>query len=308
MPSLSLLRRAIPLAALVLAAAELPAQWGVSSSTHQKDKPPYYHGKRPAVGARVAWTPVATPTMRAAFTRSGEAPSGEMRTLLDSLNGRLAAMLGAELRVDDERLAALLGEKSGAPEIVFGCEPEFSGEAVRVGKYYHSAGCQEPEKDAGLHNALIVQNPTKQWREVAGATLAADSAQFLLLVSLRIGDQYPWSGWSGKGIRLGSGYDLSLPWLSAIDRPVTVVQLVGTVVNREGKVVRSGAEGLLASKPGALATLLGGQQAVSDRQLAELVFATRRDDLPGQPLAWEIALRTLVSELTNRDPAALAGR
>jgi hypothetical protein len=227
---------------------------------------------------------------------------------LDSLNGRLAAMLGAELRVDDERLAALLGEKSGAPEIVFGCEPEFSGEAVRVGKYYHSAGCQEPEKDAGLHNALIVQNPTKQWREVAGATLAADSAQFLLLVSLRIGDQYPWSGWSGKGIRLGSGYDLSLPWLSAIDRPVTVVQLVGTVVNREGKVVRSGAEGLLASKPGALATLLGGQQAVSDRQLAELVFATRRDDLPGQPLAWEIALRTLVSELTNRDPAALAGR
>jgi hypothetical protein len=308
MSAYSTLRRLAPLAALALAAAELPAQWGVSSRTYQKDKPPYYQGKRPPVGARIAWTPVATPTMRAAFTRAGEAPSGEMRTLLDSINGRLAAMMGAGPRVADERLPALLGEKSGAPEIVFGCEPEFAGEAVRVGKYYHSAGCEEPEKDQQPRNALIVQNPTKQWRQVAATTIAGDSAQYLLLLSLRIGDQYPWSGWSGKGVRLGTGYDLSLPWLSAVDRPVTVVQLVGTVVDREGKVVRSGAEGLLASKPGALATLLGGQQAVSDRQLAELVFATRRDDLPGQPMAWEIALRTLVSELTNRDPAELASR
>ena len=306
MTSCTLARRALPLALLALAATELPAQWGVSTRTYVKDKPPYYQGKRPAVGARIAWTPVATPTMRAAFARSGDAPSGEMRTLLDSLNGRLAAMMGAERRVDDEGLPALLGEKSGAPEIVFGCEPEFTGEAARVGKYYHSAGCEEPERDEQRRNALIVQNPTKKWREVAATMIAADSAEYLLVLSLRIGDQYPWSGWSGKGIRLGTGYDLPLPWLSSVDRPVTVVQLVGTVVDREGKIVRSGAEGLLASKPGALATLLGGQQAVSDRQLAELVFATRRDDLPGQPLAWEIALRTLVSELTNRDPAALA--
>jgi hypothetical protein len=303
----SFLRRALPIVALALVASELPAQW-VSSSTHQKDKPPYYQGKRPEVGATIAWTPIMTPTMRAAFTRNGEAPSGEMRMLLDSLNTRLAAMLGNAPRVPDDRLADLLAEKSGAPEITFGCEPEFAGEAARVGKYYHSAGCKEPEKDQGLHNALMVQHPSKQWRERAAAEMGRDSARYLLLVSLRIGDQYPWSGWSGKGVRLGTGYDASLPWLSAIDRPVTVVQLVGTLVNAEGKVVRSGAEGLLASKPGALATLLGGQQAVSDRQLAELVFATRRDDLPGQPLAWEVALRTLVSELTNRDAAVLGAR
>lgn len=307
MTSRTLARRVLPLALLAVAGTELSAQWGVSTRTYQKDEPPYYQGKRPAVGARIAWTPVATPTMRAAFTRGGEAPSGEMRTLLDSINGRLAGMMGAALRVDDERLPALLGEKSGAPEIVFGCEPAFAGEATRVGTYYHSAGCEEPERDEQRRNALIVQNPTKGWREVAATAIAADSAQYLLLLSLRIGDQYPWTGWRGKGVRLGTGYDLPLPWLSAVDRPVTVVQLVGTVVNREGKVVRSGAEGLLASKPGALVTLLGGQQAASDRQLAELVFATRRDDLPGQPLAWEIALRTLVSELTNRDPA-VAGR
>ena len=58
-------------------------------------------------------------------------PAPEMRTLLDSLNGRLAAMMGGGPRVADERLAALLGEKSGAPEIVFGCEPDAVPQARR---------------------------------------------------------------------------------------------------------------------------------------------------------------------------------
>lgn len=308
MPSPASLRRVAPLAvfasALALFAVELPAQW-ISTSTHQKDKPPYYHGKRPVGGARIAWAPLMTPAMQAKFTRSGSAPSGEMQLLLDTLNARLAQLMGESPRVPDERLATLL---DGAPEIVFGCEPDFGSEGARVGKYYHSAGCKDLEKGAKPHNALIVQNPSKQWRERAGASLVHDSAEYLLMLSLRIGDQYPWSGWNGKGVRLGSGYDASLPWLSAIDRPVTVVQLVGTVVNREGKVVRSGAEGLFASKPGALVTILGGQQAVSDAQLVELLLATRRNDLPGAPLAWEVGLRTLVSELTNRDPVVIGAR
>ena len=302
----SLLARTLPLVALGLVAAELPAQW-ISTSTHQKDKPPYYHGKRPDGGAVIGWTPITTPTVRAAFTSRGDAPSGAMLELLDTLNTRLAELMGPSPRVDSADVATLLAVKSGAPEIIFGCEPEFAGEAARVGKWYHSAGCKEPEdKNQGLHNALIVQNPSKQWREKAAAVMQQDSTSYLLILSLRIGDQYPWSGWRGKGVRLGTGYDAELPWLSAVDKPVTVVQLVGTVVNREGKVVRSGAEGLLASKPGGLTFLLGGQQAVSDAQLAELLVATRREEMPGKPLAWEVALRTLVSELTNRDPVAMA--
>lgn len=300
----SLLQRALPVAALALVATELPAQW-ISTSTHQKDKPPYYHGKKVEGTARIAWAPIMTPTMRAFMTKSGDAPSGTMLELLDSLNERLTQLMGDGPRVPDERLATLL---EGAPEIAFGCEPDFVGEPVRTGKWYHSAGCKDLDDDEQPHNALMIQSPSKQWRERATAAIAQDSAQYLLLLSLRIGDQYPWSGWSGKGVRLGTGYDASLPWLSAVDRPVTVVQLVGTVVNREGKVVRSGAEGLFASKPGAIVTLLGGQQAVSDAQLAELLVATRRDDMPGNPLAWEVALRTLASELTNRDPVVIGAR
>lgn len=303
----SFLARALPLAAVALIAAPLasPLEAQYSTSGHQKDKPPYYHGKRTPVGARIAWAPVLTPATRAAFTRRGDAPSGPMQALLDTLNASLAAMMKDAPRVSDERLATLI---EGSPEIRFGCEQELFGEATRTGQWYHSAGCVEPEDKNLLRNSLWVQSGTKDWRKRAAAAMAGDSAQYLLLLSLRIGDQYPWSGWRGKGIRLGTGYDAELPWLSAVDKPVTVVQLVGTVVDREGKPVRSGAEGLFASKPGGITFLLGGQQAVSDKQLAELLAATRREDLPGKPQAWEVALRTLVSELTNQDPVALGSK
>ena len=297
----SLLRRLAPLAAVALLAAPLAAQY--STTGHQKDKPPYYHGDRPAVGARIAWTPLVTPLTEAKFTKRGEAPSAEMQALLDTLNATLAGYMKDAPRVDDERFATLF---KGAPEIRFGCEQELFGTPARTGQWYHSAGCVEPEDKNNLRNSLWVQSGTKDWRKRAAAAMAPDSAQYLLMLSLRIGDQYPWSGWRGKGIRLGTGYDAELPWLSAVDRPVTVVQLVGALVNREGKVVRSGAEGLFAAKPGTLSFLLGAQQAVSDKQLVELLVATRRDDLPGQPPAWEAALRTLVAELTNRDVVALA--
>lgn len=304
-----LLRHVAPLAAIALVAlpaSPLHAQF-VSTSRHQKDKPPYYHGDRPVAGARILWAPLSAPAMRAFGTKRGDAPSAEMQMLLDTLNARLAAMMGDSPRLTSEAMASLA--KDG-PRVTFGCEeePGFGSEGVRVGTHYHAADCVDLEKGQDPHNALAITGATKTWRKQAGAVLAADSARYMLLLALRVGEQYPWSGWRGKGLRLGTGYDVEVPWLSAVDKPVTVVQLVGTLLDRDGRPVRSGAEGLFASKPGTLSFLLGGQEAVSDKQLVELLVATRRDDLPGQPPAWEVALRTLVSELTNRDVGSFAER
>jgi hypothetical protein len=44
---------------------------------------------------------------------------------------------------------------------------------------------------------------------------------------------------------------------------------------------------------------LGAQMLVTDDDIAQL-RTLRRDDLPGQPLVWQVALRTLVSQLTGR--------
>jgi hypothetical protein len=48
---------------------------------------------------------------------------------------------------------------------------------------------------------------------------------------------------------------------------------------------------------------MGGQMLVSDDDIAQLRMA-RREDLPGQPLVWQVALRTLVGQLTGRPDLA----
>jgi len=48
----------------------------------------------------------------------------------------------------------------------------------------------------------------------------------------------------------------------------------------------------MSRKPGHLPGIRNGD--------IERLRTLRRDDLPGQPLVWQVALRTLVSQLTGR--------
>jgi hypothetical protein len=58
------------------------------------------------------------------------------------------------------------------------------------------------------------------------------------------------------------------------------------------------AEGLLAKRTGIVAAGFGAQALISDDDVAALRTA-RRDDLPGQPLVWQVSLRSLVSQLAD---------
>ena len=49
---------------------------------------------------------------------------------------------------------------------------------------------------------------------------------------------------------------------------------------------------------------IGGQEILRDEDVAQ-VRTLRREDLPGRPLAWQVALRQLLAQLTGR--RALAG-
>jgi len=82
-----------------------------------------------------------------------------------------------------------------------------------------------------------------------------------------------------------------------------VVQLTGAVVGRDGKAVRIGAEGMMAKRTNIGLSALGAQMLVSNDDIEKLRSA-RREDLPGQPLVWQVALRTLVGQLTGRTDLA----
>lgn len=50
----------------------------------------------------------------------------------------------------------------------------------------------------------------------------------------------------GKKVVLGTGYEEGIKFLSAEDKPVEVLQVTGMLLNREGNIIRSGAEGIVA--------------------------------------------------------------
>jgi hypothetical protein len=60
--------------------------------------------------------------------------------------------------------------------------------------------------------------------------------------------------------------------------------------------VRIGAEGLFAKRTRFSVGAIGGEEMVTDTDIAQL-RTLRREDLPGQPLVWREALRELVRGL-----------
>lgn len=91
---------------------------------------------------------------------------------------------------------------------------------------------------------------------------------------------------------------MDLPWLMSLETPVSVLQLTGALIGRAGRAVRIGAEGLLARRTGIIAAGFGAQALVTDEDVEQL-RTRRREDLPGRPLVWQVALRTLVERLTG---------
>ena len=104
---------------------------------------------------------------------------------------------------------------------------------------------------------------------------------------------------SDKSVELGTGYTTALPWLTSLETPVTVLQLTGALVDRQGRAVRIGAEGILAVRTPLLASGLGAQRVLSpdDVDRARVLKDAGR---PGQPLVWRAALCTLIGQLSTR--------
>jgi hypothetical protein len=69
-------------------------------------------------------------------------------------------------------------------------------------------------------------------------------------------------------------------------------------VGRDGKAIRIGAEGMLARRTSLPISALGAQALITDEEV-ERLRTVRRQDLPGNPLVWQVSLRTLVTQLAS---------
>lgn len=282
----------IVLAAATAACATAGATYQSGVAPESFDRPPFYAGAAAPSGARTTHLPVRY--QRGAeqaplFEPKGGAGSpaaalvAEMNAFLDSL--------GASTRVTTSP-----AETGTPPNVRFGCQVDAAGDCTEEGEVQGDGSNRRLE--------LSVGRPSEVWIAWLGSALGTSTDQ-ALLITLELGQYWPRQrGLSlAKEVQLGTNYSVSVPWLTSLEKPVAVVQLTGALVGRDGKAVRIGAEGMMAKRSNIGLSALGGQMLVSDEDIEKLRSA-RREDLPGQPLVWQVALRNLVGQLTGRTIAA----
>jgi hypothetical protein len=280
----------IGLAATTAACASAGATYRSGVAPKSFEKPPFYAGATVTPGqARVAHLPVR-------YQRGAE--QGAQFEPKDGEGSAAGALVAEMNRYLDSlavsaRVTPRTAEVGTAPDVRFGCNVDVIGDCT-----------EEGEVQAGGVNRrlqLSVGRPSEEWIGWLGTAIDSGSTDHALLITLELGQYWPHQKGVGlsKEVRLGSGYSVSIPWLTSLEKPVAVVQLTGALVARDGRAVRIGAEGLMAKRSNIALSALGAQMLVSDEDI-ERLRTLRRDDLPGQPLVWQVALRSLVSELTGR--------
>jgi len=257
------------------------------------DHPPFYAGATVAPGAtRIAHFAVryqrgadqpATFEPAASAGSPGAALIAEMNAFLDSLS--------------PGRIAAKASEVGTPPDVRFGCPVDAAGDCNDEGEIKGIGGNRRLD--------LAVGRPSEPWTAWLATALDDASADQALLITLELAQYWPrQKGMSiSKEVELGTGYSVSVPWLTSLEKPVAVVQLTGALVGRDGRAVRIGAEGMLAKRSNIMMSALGAGMLVSDDDIEKL-RTLKRDDLPGQPLVWQTALRSLVAQLTGRTDIA----
>jgi hypothetical protein len=293
---------------LLTACASTGATFGSGVGDAFPANPPYAAGARATAAAdttvRVGILPVHFQPGggQAAMFDPRWAAGSPVAELLQEMNGFLDSVTTRAGAHPVRLITGLSPERSlpertalgVAPDVRFGCITELD---------LQGADCAE-RGDSALGRRrqtmkLAVGRPDARWVQWMAASMDAANTPVTIVITLEVG-QYlmKQKGLVGKKIvELGTDHAVELPWLSSLEAPVNVLQLTGVLVDRTGKAVRIGAEGIVAKRTPLLASAVGAQALLTDADVA-LVRTSRREDLAGQPLAWQVALRTLVRQLT----------
>jgi len=246
------------------------------------ERPPWSAGTAARV-TRVAHLPVLY--QRGASQEPLFDPEGGAGTPVAALLADLNQALDGLARGAPARRA---GPMPGTPpDVMFGCEVDQVEECVleNVGKPRYR---------------LAAARPSRAWSRWAAETLDRSEADALLLVTLEVGQyltrQKDLLG--RKVVDLGADHVASLPWLTSLETPVSVIQLTGALVDRSGRVLRIAAEGMLARRTTLPASSIGLQTLVTDAEVERLRRA-RREDLPGRPPVLRAAMESLLAELAR---------
>jgi len=216
--------------------------------------------------------------------------AGEFAPIVSAMNGALQGLACC-------RYVAGPALPAGAPWVYVGsANGEFAPAEAQEQVFPHD---QFPPM------VMHVRKPSAAWSQAVAELLAREGARYAVVVTLAV-SQYPKGreGFFGKKVVLGTGHEEPVEFLTAEDKLLEVLQLTGVLVDAQGRVVRAGAEGILARDTPFAAQVFDVSKVLDDRTLERVLTKERRKDLPGEPLKWEVALGNLVAQLRG-DRAAL---
>lgn len=253
------------------------------------EEPPYYAGRPVVPDARIVVLPVhfqPGTSQPAAFDPSA-APGSAMATLVAETNAALDSVAESAGWV-----RTAITPQGTAPDVYFGCALDATNDCVARGDSVLG------RRGTSMH--LTLGRPSAEWIANLNRLFDQVGATHALLVTVELG-QY-WVRQSGlrgaKSVALGTEYSVELPWLTSLETPVSVLQLTAVLVDREGRGVRIGAEGIALRRTTLLASGIGLQRLFTDEDV-ELARSARRLDLPGEPVAWKVALGQLATRVSR---------
>ncbi|BAH39179.1 MAG TPA: hypothetical protein DGD08_09780 [Gemmatimonas aurantiaca] len=293
-PLKTLLRMAAPLG--VMACASGAGSTGATVGSGVGDKmlrgAPWVAGKSlPAHRGAVVVLPLAwqAGATQPAFMEPGAAASdAPLQQLLTAMQQHLDSLAAGAV------VAPLRGDGLTPPDVQFGC-PSLNQQECDVLDPGETLGRQ------GTFHRLAVANPSPAWKAALRQRLDSAQATHAVVITLEIGQYLPRQrGITGsKYVTLGAAHEASLPWLTSLETPVSVIQLTGAVVDGQGKAVRIAAEGLWVKRTPLLLSAIDAQALLRDDDIRTLL-RTPRNDLPGQPLVWQAGLASLLRSLELR--------
>lgn len=252
------------------------------------EDPPYYAGALSYPVGRVAHVPIVYQpgASQAAMFDPDARPDSPITALLAEMNAYLDS-----LGVSTPLPSTVRGT---APDVRFGCDRDHFDECIRESD--PAAGYGAPWM------RLAVGRPSGEWIASMQDALADAEADRVLVISLEVGQYWPHQRnlRGDKEVRLGRGHAVRVPWLTALDQPVQVLQLTGAILGPDGRAQRIGAEGLVARRTNVILVSFGVHELLTEADIEQVRSAVRTDG-PGEPLVWQTALHELLAELTARD-------
>lgn len=268
------------------------------------EHPPYYAGQKREIVARdstgIGHLPIAFQRGAAqpAIFDPRDSTGSPMDALLEEMNAYLDSLGVSRRTVEGRRVSAVAHAATRTPpDVRFGCAPSLGipgNDCAERGDSALGRGHQTMQ--------LSVGRPSREWIAWNRQVLDGSGTGRTLVITLEVG-QYllRQEGIRGtKVLELGTDNRVTLPWLTSLETPVTVLQLTGALVDRDGRALRIGAEGIHARRTRLVVSGAGAQELLTDADV-EAVRGERRHDLPNAPTAWKVALRRLVTELTGRE-------